>query len=417
MSVLAIHSLHGKIKLIFIITAFLVTALFGASIYIKHKNSFEAKEKRYMQTAIFVLQHFRTSSKTQDLKGYLDASDFEQVQNPQIKKRVFKQAHMILKKRVFKSRFKVYREKNQLFLNIKNKKINILLKDLIVKEFPLSNLLVYLLALTLLLLLYLWIVRSLKPLKTLQLEIQKFAEGDLHISCKSDKKDEIALVANEFDKAARTIEKLLSSRQLFLRTIMHELKTPIAKGKIISQMLHEEKYHDSLESVFARLELLLEEFSKIEQMLSSGYTLDMQSYRVRDVVEQAVELLLLEEEQVEIQTLESLMIKTDFSLLSLAIKNLIDNGIKYSVDKKVSIMIGKRAIPQGQASALMISSKGEKLPHVLESYFEPFHQQSEHQNAGLGLGLYIVKNIVDLLDLDLAYENKEKMNTFTITFV
>lgn len=407
-----IHSLHGKIKLIFIITALLLTALFGASIYIKHKDSFADREKRYMQTSLFVLRHFRDHNNDIDdpnLKRFLKTSDFKLVVDEKKREKVFTDAHMMFKKRVFRSHFRVFRERKQLYLNIKNRKINILLKDLVLEDFPLKNLVIYLLSLGLLLVLYLWIVRSLKPLKSLQKEIEKFAGGDLQISCKSDKKDEIALVANEFDKAAKTIEKLLSSRQLFLRTIMHELKTPIAKGKIISGMLEDDSYHDSLESVFIRLELLLEEFSKIEQMLSSGYKLELKNYKVLDIVEQAEELLLLEENQVEIIADKPVQIHSDFTLLSLAIKNLIDNGIKYSPDKKVTIKINEGAI--------MIVSRGEKLPLELNAYFEAFHQQSRHQNAGLGLGLYIVKNIIDLLDLGLEYQHQKEMNTFTITFV
>jgi len=398
------HSLHSKIKLIFIITAFLLTALFGTSMYVNHQEVLAEKEKRYTRTAMFVLRYFRHhDSIDENLQTFLQEHDFNIVEEkPQGLK-------LLREKKVFRHRFRLYKEKKNFYLEVMMRERKVFLEDKLKVVFPLQNLLTYLAALVLLLALYVWIIKSLKPLKSLQKEIQKFANGDLKISCKSDKKDEIALVANEFDKAAKTIEKLITSRQLFLRTIMHELKTPIAKGRIVSAMVSEESQHEMLESVFTRLELLLEEFSKIEQMLSSGYKLNIQSYRVQDIVEQAVDLLLLEENQVDIIAREPIMIESDFSLLSLAIKNLLDNGVKYSLDKKATIMIEKNAI--------MIASRGDKLAHDLESYFEPFHNQSVDKNAGLGLGLYIVKNIIDLLDLDLLYTHEKGMNRFTITFV
>ena len=52
--------------------------------------------------------------------------------------------------------------------------------------------------------------------------------------------DEIANVAIEFNNAVCKIRELIRSRQLFLRTIMHELKTPIGKGRIISEMVQDE---------------------------------------------------------------------------------------------------------------------------------------------------------------------------------
>ena len=88
---------------------------------------------------------------------------------------------------------------------------------------------------------FLWIIQSLRPLKNLKDQIQSFSNGNLEIDCKSDKKDEIADVANEFDTAVKKIALLLNSRQLFLRTVMHELKTPIAKGRIVSELIDDNK--------------------------------------------------------------------------------------------------------------------------------------------------------------------------------
>lgn len=375
-----------------------------ASLYVDYHAVFAQKERRYMRTAMFVVRHLRHGRGVdENLQTFLKEQDFKYVANKP------KTLKLINEKRVFRSRFKIYRAKDTFFLEIENRDNDIFLEDLIKAAFPLKNLFIYLLALGLLLALYLWIIKSLKPLKSLQQEIQKFAAGDLHISCKSDKKDEIAQVANEFDKAAKTIEKLISSRQLFLRTIMHELKTPIAKGRIVSAMVNDAPQQEMLESVFGRLELLLEEFSKIEQMLSSGYQLNLQMYRVRDIVDQSVELLMVDAKRVTIVEKEPVMIESDFSLLSLALKNLIDNALKYSSDKKATVMIEKTGVT--------VASFGAPLAHALQSYFQPFHNQSASKDAGLGLGLYIVNSITELLHMHLSYEHREGMNRFTITLI
>ncbi len=56
------------------------------------------------------------------------------------------------------------------------------------------------------------------------------------------KKDEIAALANQFDSAVIKIKSLRDSRQLFLRNIMHELKTPITKGKLATEMIEDATY-------------------------------------------------------------------------------------------------------------------------------------------------------------------------------
>ncbi|EFK97174.1 two-component sensor histidine kinase, partial [sediment metagenome] len=100
---------------------------------------------------------------------------------------------------------------------------------------------------------YMWIQKSLKPLANLKDKIIKFSHGDLDIRCISENNDEIADVANEFNNAVVRIKELLNSRHLMLRTMMHELKTPIAKGRIASEMLSDEKQKQRIIRSFDRL--------------------------------------------------------------------------------------------------------------------------------------------------------------------
>lgn len=63
----------------------------------------------------------------------------------------------------------------------------------------------------------------------------------------------ISEVADAFYMAVMQIKKLNSSRQLFLRNIMHELKTPITKGRITAEMIQKDKYQERLINVFEKV--------------------------------------------------------------------------------------------------------------------------------------------------------------------
>jgi two-component system OmpR family sensor kinase len=257
---------------------------------------------------------------------------------------------------------------------------------------------------------FLWIIQTLKPLKNLKNEIQDFANGKLDIECKSNKKDEIAQVANEFDRAVKKISLLLESRQLFLRTVMHELKTPIAKGKIVTSLIDDEVQKDRISLVFDKLNFLINDFAKVEQVISQNYAISKQPFSLGAILKNAVDMMMLdkEDEKIEVKNISNTKLNVDLDLFSLAVKNLIDNGIKYSQDKKV--------IVQEEKNRLLIISIGEKLAKPLEEYFKPFHNETQSKNHGMGLGLYIVHSITQIHKMKLDYTYEDGKNIFIISF-
>ena len=407
-------SIYNKIRIIFLVSFLFVTAFFTSSFYIQKSNHFQEVDKRYTQTSLFLHRHFRQSARHHSgadfsdatVKMYLKESNFRLIVDEKRRVNIEKKAKVVKRKNVLRSKFKILRMKHKMYLSLKHPRFELLLVDKEEQTAPWQLLLGYVLSLLFLVGLYVWLTRSLKPLKTLQKQIHKVAEGDLSVSFKSDKKDEIAQVSNAFDDALRKLESLIDSRQLFLRTIMHELKTPIGKGKILNAFLEDEKLKEGYEDVFDRLELLLNEFAKIEQMLSSNYELKLANYNAKDLVDQALELMILDvdalEKQVNIIEETPLVLSTDFTLFPLALKNLIDNAIKYAPDHKVEIVIHKEGIS--------ISNKGKQFTQSIESYFKPFHGKGE----GLGLGLYIVHNIMEMLQLELSYKHVDDENRFFI---
>ncbi|HIP61950.1 MAG TPA: HAMP domain-containing protein, partial [Sulfurovum sp.] len=301
-------SIYNKIRIIFLVAVLFTTAFFGSFFYIQKSNHIQSIEKRYMQTSLYIHRYFRQNItkgkrahlKDPNLKLFLTESDFSFVKNHKKIKNIIENSHLVHQRKVQNSRLEVRGIKGQFYLYIKNPRFQVMLKDKQRAVFPWQILLWYSLALLFLTALYFWLTRSLKPLKTLQRQIQKVVDGDLSVSVKSNKNDEIAQVANAFDDALRKLESLINSRQLFLRSIMHELKTPIAKGKLLNEFLeNSSSQKGGYEAVFERLELLIEEFSKIERMLSSSYKAKLAPYNAQDIIEQALELMIMDEDEIQ----------------------------------------------------------------------------------------------------------------------
>lgn len=248
------------------------------------------------------------------------------------------------------------------------------------------------------------VLQKLRPLIRLRKKIALYGNGDMSVSFKTSNIDEIGSVANELETAKNKINTILESRTLFLRNLMHELKTPIAKGTIATQMLEGQKQRDRFTSIFKRLETLVEEFALIEEVTSIGDTAEFKEYRLVDVIDGAIDMAMVERERVSVFINGDVKVYVNYRLYTTAIKNMIDNGIKYSDDKHIKILINKR-------DELCFESKGECLKHPLQYYIEPFTKENPSKNS-FGLGLYLVDSILKAHEQVLAHEYEQGVNRF-----
>jgi two-component system OmpR family sensor kinase len=252
---------------------------------------------------------------------------------------------------------------------------------------------------------YLFLTKKIRPLFKLKNEIKKFADGDLTVSTKTKGNDEIAQVANEFDLAIKQVRDLTNSRNLFLRNIMHELKTPITKGRLVTDTYESSERQYILIRVFQRLEYLLGEFSKIEELTSGKIVLERKDFRAIDLIDQALDILLIDDSSVDIYP-NDLILNVDFDLFSISLKNLIDNALKYSQGSVPGVFIGKNYIH--------VRNEGVVLKKDIQEYYEPFNHEYETSDEGLGLGLYITHNIIEIHGYRLHYEYKDSYHNFYI---
>lgn len=256
----------------------------------------------------------------------------------------------------------------------------------------------------LLLLLYLAVLRKLYPLKTLHRQIQRFAQGDMQTRITYLYDDEIGKIAKSFDDAILHINELSTSKNLFMRNLMHELKTPITKGRIVVEMMEDESTKKILIRAFERMNELISELAQLERVTMQSFEPNFEYVMIDEVIQKSQELLMAVKGSVTIDV-ENRALTTDVKLFSLALKNLLDNGIKYSKNKHVSL--------RSTGHGLEIISQGEELQHPLSYYIEPFSQE-EKRSSGFGLGLYIVHSILAKLECQLGYRYVDGNNIFII---
>lgn len=394
-------SIFAKIIGLFV---FALLSFLGFSFYflkdqIERDNTREELKYRYFVNTISPV--VRESKDIETIYQYLEEFGFVQAYEPVIKEHLLNTNKLPpITQGVF---VKTLRSDGMIYVLLESPKNAMLFKYSPHNSF-LNFYIIVAIAIVLLGLLFLLILKAFAPLKLLHSNIKKFAKGDLNISCRLEQKDEIGELAQEFDNAVAKIRALHDSRTLFLRSIMHELNTPITKGRLICAMLEDKSLQKRLTSVFERLGSLIKEFAKLEQMNSRNYKIDKREFRLKEVVQEAKRMLMIENDnQIFMQTHNDLL-KADFDLLALVLKNLFDNAIKYGNDKKVSIAT--------DCANLVVSNYGRPLKADFEEYLKPYFKENNSQ--GFGLGLYIIKNVLESQKFGISYYHQDGVNHFVI---
>lgn len=260
----------------------------------------------------------------------------------------------------------------------------------------------------LLLLFFSIVMRKLLRLKELKQAIHSYGEGKNFHAIGVEGEDELSEIAQEFNSAMQKIHHLKEARTLFLRNILHELKTPIMKGKIASHSVENDVKKEQLVRVFERLEALLGEMVNVEKLSSNECDLAAKEYRVVDILDHACDLLMSDTSRlhVSIQN-QAPLLYVDFELFATALKNLLDNALRYS-SEDVSIFL--------DAKSIEIVSVGEVLSPSQRDFTRAFNRAVEGAKEGLGLGLYIANAIVLKHGFCLIYTYADGQNHFTIRF-
>ena len=407
------NSIYYKIFVIFAVALLFVALLFTIIGHTQHENALKKAESTQLSAITYLISLYDKNRPPQDLKRFFSNFNMEIVNDKGKIIEITNQGREIFKQHTILGAFVSVEFKDALYLFIVNETFSVGFESLDTKNATDPAWLGFFITFGLLIWLYYSVIKSLLPLKKLNNNIKKFASGNIDIIIQSpkDTNDEIAQLSFEFDRAVTKIRELLKSRQLFLRTIMHELKTPIGKGRIVCEMIEDERQKTRLISIFERLEILINEFAKVEQLLSKSYSLNIQECHLSLILEQARDILMMEkwDERVSVEIESDAILNVDIQIFALAIKNLIDNALKYADDRRVKITTNKDEI--------CISNKGAALPISIEHYKQAFVRNKNERANGMGLGLYIIDKICELhgFKFDYFYANGE--HNFIVVFV
>ena len=214
----------------------------------------------------------------------------------------------------------------------------------------------------------------------------------------------------------------------FIANVSHELKTPLAVMGNYAAMLQRPGITEDEKNEYAKA--ISEAARKLAQLITNILKLNkLENQQIFpqpkefDLSEQLCECLLVFEDAWEAKNLEietdiqdDVRIKSDPELLSLVWNNLISNAVKFTPDGGT---IGLSLKTQGSSVVVQVRDTGCGMkPEVGQHIFEKFYQgDTSHATQGNGLGLALVKRVVDILNGEIGVQSVYGQgSTFTVKF-
>ena len=273
--------------------------------------------------------------------------------------------------------------------------------------------------------------RIIDPLKSMSKAANKFARGEFETRFTeyASRTDEIGELAQAFNAMADSLAQAEQKRSEFVANVSHELKTPMttiagfAEG-ILDGTIPPEKERESLQVISSetrRLSRLVRRMLELSRLQSSERVAAQEQFDVLEVLLRVLVSLeaKITEKDLDVQTDlpdGPVMVWGDPDAVTQVCYNLLDNAVKFASPK--GLLTLKITTQRGKAY-IAIGNQGETIPpQQLAHIFDRFHKADSSRSAhkeGVGLGLYIVKTILNTYKEDITVTSQDGFTEFTFT--
>ena len=247
-----------------------------------------------------------------------------------------------------------------------------------------------------------------RPFQKVTRSIENLTDGYLDEDISVPDYLETELITNAFNKMLARVRTLDESRQEFVSNVSHELKTPLASMKVLADSLNAQEdvpvelYKEFMQDITEEIDRenqIITDVLSLVKMDKKAADLNITTMNINDLLELILKRLrpIAAAKKVELilDSFRPVNAEVDETKLTLAISNLVENGIKYNVEGgwvKVSLNADHKYF------YVKVSDSGIGIPQEsLDNIFERFYRCDKSHSreiGGTGLGLAITKNAV-----------------------
>ena len=270
-----------------------------------------------------------------------------------------------------------------------------------------------------------------RPLTEMAEAARKFGRGefDVRVNSYKDRCDEIGELAEAFNFMANSLEKVESQRADFIANVSHELKTPMTtiagfSDGILDGTIPPDKERAALQTISSetrRLSRLVRRMLDLSRLQSAENVTAQEQFDVSEVM---LRVLVSLENKINARHLDvdtqlpdgPVLVWGDPDAITQVCYNLLDNAIKFSAEGST---MGLSITAKGGKAHVAVRNHGDTIPpDELAMIFDRFHKSDKSRSVdreGVGLGLYIVKTILNNHKENISVTSQDGVTEFVFT--
>jgi two-component system sensor histidine kinase CpxA len=258
-----------------------------------------------------------------------------------------------------------------------------------------------------------WLAQHLSaPIRRIQAGARALASEDLDVRVSAGldaRKDEVAVLARDFDAMADRLRSIRTARTQLLRDISHELRSPLARMRVAVGLARQpqligsdklpERQLDRLEREIERLDSLIGQVLKLARLNDADTSFGREPLDVDEIIDAVVRDANFEgaakNTRVELAGMAHAVVTGNRDFLSSAVENVLRNAVRYSPNDTAVEVAASGA---GGQVTITVRDRGPGVPsEELERIFEPFHRVAasrDRDSGGEGIGLAITSQVM-----------------------
>lgn len=249
-----------------------------------------------------------------------------------------------------------------------------------------------------------------EPISEMNGIVRKFSKGEYSMRIKTRGSDEISQIGKNFNRMADTLTTLEDSRRMFVANVSHELRSPLTSMRGFLEAIldgtieveEREHYLNIVVSENKRMTDMVNDLLDLSRIESGQNVINLEPFDINDLIVRSLltfeARILAKKIDVDVSFAQDRsFVLADQGQITQVIRNLVDNAIKFTPESgmlRLTTALGKRLI----AVSVQDSGEGiarEDIPYVFDRFYKGEKAHTPSGTASTGLGLSIVKKILD----------------------